>query len=254
MRTAVLVVSFGTMQEAAWDQTLGKIEEEIRREGEGQYDVFTAYTSRRVAAYWRSRGKNLLNEEEAFACLRRRDYEKVAVLPTHLAAGHEFAKLKQQAEEYSACFKKLVLGVPLLEGAVYRERLARALKEEIVPEEGELLVLMAHGMRSGEHLVYDELEQAFNADGRGRAAVVTMENKELRAIKAARVKKLVLAPLLLTTGRHVLQDMCGTGEESWQGFLEANGYAVRTVAKGLGEYPKVRAIYRQQLRELYSFR
>jgi len=250
MKTAVLVVSFGTMQEAAWDKTIGLMEEEIRQEWQGRCDVFTAYTSRRVVEYWRAQERSLLDEEEAFVLLRNLGYEAVVALPTHLAAGQEFTKLKQKAEQYEACFKRLILGVPILEKAVYRERLAKALKDEIIVGEQEALVLMAHGVRKGDQQVYHQLQRVLNADGKERVIVVAMENKELEPMEGVTVHNLVLAPLLLTAGKHVTQDMCGAGTGSWQGFLESKGYAVRTVKKGLAEYPKVREVYKQQLREL----
>ena len=50
----------------------------------------------------------------------------------------------------------------------------------------------------------------------------------------------MLAPLMIVAGDHAKSDMAGEGEESWKNQLQARGFDVIPVLKGLGEYPQVR--------------
>ena len=50
-------------------------------------------------------------------------------------------------------------------------------------------------------------------------------------------------PLLLTAGAHVIRDMTGDREGSWKQRLEAEGFTVEAVPKGLAEYEEIRDIF-----------
>ena len=63
-------------------------------------------------------------------------------------------------------------------------------------------------------------------------------------------KNVVLAPLLLLNGMHVMRDIAGEGEDSWKSRLEKAGFTVRTFSHGLGEYPGVRRMIADKLLHL----
>ena len=73
-----------------------------------------------------------------------------------------------------------------------------------------------------------------------------------RALKRSAVRKVILAPLLLTAGGHAAKDMAGDGPDSWKSLLQSDGYEVETVMRGLGEYPEVRARYLKHIRDAIS--
>ncbi|MBQ1417113.1 MAG: sirohydrochlorin cobaltochelatase, partial [Selenomonas sp.] len=72
----------------------------------------------------------------------------------------------------------------------------------------------------------------------------------LARLKKRSSKKLLLAPLLLSGGAHVNEDIAGPEPESWLSRLQAEGFAVRTSLKGLGEYPAFQKLYVQRIQEL----
>ena len=53
-------------------------------------------------------------------------------------------------------------------------------------------------------------------------------------------------PLMLVAGDHAKNDMAG----EWKEQLEASGFEVNCVLKGLGEYPEIREIYCEHIKSL----
>ena len=43
--------------------------------------------------------------------------------------------------------------------------------------------------------------------------------------------------------------MAGEGEDSWAGMLRKEGFTVECILKGMGEYPRVRAMYVEKARQ-----
>jgi sirohydrochlorin cobaltochelatase len=63
---------------------------------------------------------------------------------------------------------------------------------------------------------------------------------ELQKLKAKRV---VLEPLMIVAGDHANNDMAGDEDDSWKTILEAKGFTVVPVLKGLGEFPGIQQIF-----------
>ena len=62
----------------------------------------------------------------------------------------------------------------------------------------------------------------------------------LRRIKPGKV---ILMPFLLTAGSHVIREMSSDREGSWKNRLEAEGFQVKAIPKGLAEYEEIRQIF-----------
>lgn len=255
MKTAILVVSFGTTYEDTWHKTIEAIEQKIREKYEPEYDIFTAYTSRTVIRRLKERGWQLDNEEEAMARLAAAGYQKVAVLPTHLIAGHEYHKLAEHVMAYQDRFERLVIGKPLLGSDADRRRVVQAALEELTYGQEEALVLMGHGTDHAINQIYLTMDALFKEAGHPQVVVGTVEANPdvidvLTQVQALPVKRVCLAPLLLVAGDHAVNDMAGSEPGSWKSRFEAAGYPVRTVLRGLGEYASVQAVYQAHLQEL----
>lgn len=68
-------------------------------------------------------------------------------------------------------------------------------------------------------------------------------------MKASDVKKVRLAPFMVVAGDHAMNDMAGGEEDSWKSLLEAEGYEVTCVLKGLGEYKGIQKLYAEHARQ-----
>ena len=54
------------------------------------------------------------------------------------------------------------------------------------------------------------------------------------------MKKAVLLPFMMTAGHHAHHEMAGEQKNSWRSVLAADGFEVKTIFRGLGEYRGVR--------------
>ena len=69
-------------------------------------------------------------------------------------------------------------------------------------------------------------------------------------LKKDGISSVTLMPLMLVAGDHAENDMAGDQPDSWKQKLESDGFEVKCVLKGLGEYPEIQEIYCEHIKEL----
>lgn len=245
MKKAVLVVSFGTSYKETREKTIKPCEELIASTFEG-YDFYRAFTSnmiiRKIA---RIENIKINNPIEALEELVAAGYEEVVVQTLHVICGEEYCKLKEQVESYKDRFKKIVLGRPLLTQIEDYKAAVEAVKVQLpILKEGESVVFMGHGTEHEAHSAYCALDYMFEQEDLP-IYVGTVEGypeigEVIKRLRKAEVKKVYLMPFMLVAGDHATNDMAGDEEDSWKSILEAEGFEVECVLKGLGENPNIR--------------
>jgi sirohydrochlorin cobaltochelatase len=108
---------------------------------------------------------------------------------------------------------------------------------------------MGHGTEHEANATYANLSRRINARGIPRYYVGTVEahpsledvTDEIR--KTGGITRIVLYPFMIVAGDHANNDMAGDEPDSWKSILEAQGYEVIPVLKGLGEYPGIQKIF-----------
>ena len=73
-------------------------------------------------------------------------------------------------------------------------------------------------------------------------------NNVMAKLKISEKKKIVLMPFMIVAGDHAKNDMAGE-EDSWKSELEAEGYEVRVIMRGLGEFEGIRKIFLEHIEE-----
>ena len=74
----------------------------------------SAFTSPTIRRILRERGETVYSPAEALEALRSRGVTEVLLQPTHILRGHEYDKLKREAEPWRDRFDVLRVGNPLL--------------------------------------------------------------------------------------------------------------------------------------------
>ena len=169
------------------------------------------------------------------------------------ARGEEYDKLRAQAEPFREKFAAFSMGLPLLSSTEDMQEICRFYNKEFPREDGEALVLMGHGTTHFANAVYPAMNYIFSEMGFERIFVGAVEGypdieivrKELKRLD---VEKVTVTPLMLVAGDHAVNDMAGEEPDSWKSLLESDGFAVKTVVRGLGEYPAVREMYLAHIR------
>lgn len=252
MKKAVACVSFGTSVPTG-RENITAVEDVLRQLAHDRVFI-SAFTSPTIRRILRQRGEPVYGAAEALEYLWRQGVTEVLVQPTHILRGHEYDKLRREAEFWRDRFENLRVGRPLLADTDDLQTLTAGLSAAYPPQAGETLVLFGHGTDHAANLVYPALQTAFHLAGRPDVLVGTVEGwpafKDVLAqLKNRDGKNVHLVPLMLVAGDHALNDMAGADPDSWSSMLEADGFTVRVTLRGLGVMPVVQAMYRSHLEE-----
>lgn len=255
MKRAIVFTSFGVL-DAHSRQTCLDDTAKLLAAKFPDFFLMQAYTSVFIKKSLAKKGINVPSLPEALAKLKQEHYDVVVIQPSHLTPGEEYDnKVLKVAEAAKADFSQLVVGEPVLASETDDEPALRAILQALSLQAGEELVLLGHGSPHHHNIVYERMQAKADAlhlpvhigvleptDTPNFAMVVAR-------LKQRNVKNVLLAPLLLSAGRHVTIDMAGDGEDSWQSRLQREGFVVRSDLHGLGENPAFRALYVQKLRQ-----
>ncbi len=253
---AILLTSFGVADDGARAACLDSLAADIRA-ALPDFELREAYTSNFIRGRLAKKGIQKDSLPEALERLAGEGFTEVYVQPTHLTPGEEYEKkVKAAVEAFKNRFEQLTLGETLFCSEADYEQVADFLQGEIGVPEGGALVLLGHGSPHQHNPVYEKLQAIF--DGRGqRSYIGVVEESDtpnypmvLSHLQKAGVKSVRLAPLLLSGGVHVTEDMAGEGEASWKSRLEREGFQVTPLLRGLGEYPAFRALYVKKAQQL----
>jgi len=254
-KKGLLVVSFGT----SFKETRAKTLDQIER------DLGAAFPDRRLYSAWSSRFiiKKLLKEgiridspEEALDRMLSDGITDALVQPTCIADGAEYRRILSALESRRDRFESLRVGQPLLKSEADQREAARVMREAC-PQitAADRLILMGHGVPDDQGVpegnrVYCEMGECLAAE-MPNAYLALVEAKPgiaearewLKADPPREGGKVYLTPFLLVAGDHANNDLAGDGEDSWKSVLLSDGYEVECVLRGLGELPKIRALY-----------
>ena len=252
MKKAVVCVSFGTSVPAG-RENITAVENVLRQSAHDRVFI-SACTSGVIRRLLRERCEVVRSVAEALEELWEQDVTEVLVQPTHILCGHEYDKLKREAEPWRDRFEVLRIGRPLLTDTGDLQTLAAGLSAAYPARAGETLVLFGHGTDHTANMVYPALQTVFHLSGRPDVLVGTVEGwpafeDVLAQLKARNGKYVHLVPLMLVAGDHALNDMAGADTGSWKSRLEAEGFTVRATLRGLGLLPEVQTMYRIRLKE-----
>ena len=246
MKKAILAVSYGTVNAQARARSVEAFEQALR-EAFPEYEVRRAFTGRRMREMAKKQGIPADSVEEALAGLVRDGFEEVAIQPSHVIGGNEFDSIGEAAEAFRGSLKRLVIGKPLLWDRTDLAAVCRLLHDALDADDAEL-VIMGHGSEHSANSLYTDFADVCRALGYSRMHIATLESTPtlddlLPELRASGRTKITLTPLLFAAGDHACRDMAGDGPDSWKSRLEAEGFSVKPVVTGLGEYPGIRALY-----------
>lgn len=253
MKKGILVVSFGTSHLDTMERTIDVIENEIAERFDGCC-VYRAFTSGMIIRKLkRTENMEIDTVPEALRRMAADGMEDVVVQPTHIINGIENDRMMEDLMENMSLFRRIRVGKPLLSSVEDYKKSIHAVMAETGLQDGEMLVLMGHGTEHHANSAYPTLEYTFHALGYNQVLVGTVESfPELKNVmaklKIAEKKKVALMPFMLVAGDHAKNDMAGD-EDSWKSGLEEEGYEVRVILKGLGEFEGIRKIFLEHIEE-----
>lgn len=253
MKKGILAISFGTSHLDTMEKTIAVIEKEME-ERFPDCNVYRAFTSGMIIRKLkRTEGIHIDTVPEALNRMAADGIEDVIIQPTHIINGIENDRMMEDLMERMSLFRRIRVGKPLLSSVEDYKKAIHAVMAETELDDGEMLVLMGHGTDHHANSAYPTLEYTFHALGYSQVLVGTVESfPELKNVmaklKIAEKQKVALMPFMLVAGDHAKNDMAGE-EDSWKSQLEEEGYKVRVIMKGLGEFRGIRQIFMEHIEE-----
>ena len=246
-RKALLTVSFGTSVNASGHNSAEYIEKDLRSAFPDRRS-FRAWTSRVIRKKMAEKGIAMPSVTEAMLSLEQEGIRDVLVQPTHMLYGEEYQRIADELRSFTGRFESISLGAPLLSDRRDAEELCALIEKIYLQIEGGILVLMGHGSSAMTFPAYEIMQEQFAADGRSDICIGTVESEPgfgpvADMIKELRPRIAILAPLLVSAGGHVLNDMASDSGDSWKNRIASLGPEVVCRLNGLGEFEGVRAMY-----------
>jgi len=242
-KRAVLVVHFGTTVADTREKTIDEINKEFTEEFEG-FEVREAFTSRAIIRKLGKQGIEKDNPMEAMDRLAKEGYTHILIQMTNIINGVETENLQNEIKNYSDKFEVVRVGTPLLTETDNYKTVAEAIRKEIPADKDTAVVVVGHGTHHYAGAAYAKMDYVFKAKGyenyfvgtvEGYPAIEDVENQ----LKANGYKDVILAPFMFVAGDHAINDIAG----EWKEELEEDGYNVKVVIKGLGEYGDIQHMY-----------
>ena len=252
MKKAILIVSVGTSEIKALENTSLRLQEEIAEEFK-DYQCYAAFSSQHILDKMNAQGEIVYKSiSETFEQMYQEGIEEVVVQPTNLLNGLTSDSLLEQIEQNKERFKKILVGKPLLNTKEDYIKTLQAVLKEVEPENEEAIVLIGHGTSHAVNNTYQNLEYTAYTAGYRNVFVGTMEGEKsqrmaFRKLSASGFKKVHLMPLLFVAGYHARKDIAAESD-SWKSVLEEAGYEVIPRVIGLGEMAGIRAIFMEHLK------
>ena len=250
MKTAILLVSFGTSSPAARD-TFTNITR-LTRKRFPDTEIRWAYTSTIIRRKLARQGETIESPVAAMARLHEDGYTHVAVQSLHVAAGAEYHDLAKQVSLFRtapSAFTKIALGRPLILRHDDLTRTVDALLADLPPREaGDALVLMGHGHDSGRgDMLYLAAAAAFQHADTGAFlgtidGVPTLDDVVAQLQRHAPARA-YLIPFMSVAGAHAQQDLAGNAATSWKSVISALGIECVPVLKGMAEIDDIVAVW-----------
>lgn len=157
--------------------------------------------------------------------------------------------MKEEALAFRDSFHSITFGTPLISSREDAHAVIGAVAEEFSEHlEDTALVLMGHGTSHRVNSVYAEIDSMFKEQGHSNIFLGTVEAEPtiqdlVREVCSYDPKKVVLAPFMIVAGDHAHNDMAGDEPDSWAYQFRQHNYEVQPVLKGLGEYPGIRSLF-----------
>lgn len=250
MKTALLVVSFGTTHLDTFDKTIAATEEALKT-AFPELPFYRAFTSKIVRSRLLSKyGMTVDDVEGALNRIASDGITHVLIQPTLLIPGEEFDRLNASIRAAAGSLTVSV-GKPLICDEPDMDRMIGILAHAYPLDEDSALLLMGHGTYHSANNLYEimngKMQNHFMrictvegipsfADGVGEMAALKVHN-------------VTLAPMLFVAGDHAKNDMAGDEPDSLRSLLEREGFTVTPVLQGLGELCEVQEFYVEKAKE-----
>ena len=262
-KDAIVVLSFGTTYKETRAKTIDATAKAIQNAHKG-VKVVTAFTSHIVIDHIiENEGKSdYKTPEETLDELKKEGYTRIALVSLDVIPGMEYNYDVGVFHQYKTQFKAMTLGTSLMYWMGQEEQpddVLETMQAMNFPKykKGTAIMVLAHGTPQPANAYYSVMQAKLKAMGRNDVHIYTVEGWPrledwIDKLKKHKVQKVILMPLMMVAGDHANNDMAGDEDDSHKKILEAAGFQVETVLKGIGENKKIQQLYVERANDAWN--
>lgn len=252
MSKAILIVSYGTINQKVRDITFNVFEQEVN-EMYPDYKTYQAYTSFFMLKKLKEKGEPFFDVKETLENMAKDGIKEAVLIPLHVMYGGEYEKMVDASKECAYLFDNIKLAAPLLARTEDYITVANALNDKYNVAENGCLVVMGHGTDHYANSSYAALAYTVKQQGYKNIIIGTLEaypslDNVIDEIREYNPEFVKLVSLLLTPARHATHDMAGDDESSWKSQIIKAGFDVTALTDGLLELKDFRDIFMSHLK------
>jgi sirohydrochlorin cobaltochelatase len=255
----ILLITFGTSYPEA-RKTFDHIDAMFKKQWP-EVDIHWAYTAKFIRQKLERQGIHTDSPAEALAKMGEAGYTHVAVQSLHFIPGAEFHDVLKTVGAFRGIPKgieKTTIGGPLLGKHQDMQQMANFICKTFPASDNkkEAVLLMGHGSHHDANVYYPAfqyyLEEISPDHFIGTVEGFPLLDDVMSRLDAGGYQTVKLVPFMSVAGDHAKNDMAGDEQGSWKSQLEAKGYEVEIVMKGLADYDEVIQIWIDHLKEAYD--
>lgn len=227
MKKAILLSFFGTTRLREHERVIDKFVSGFKNEFT-DCDVEICFTSRIVKRILEKKGMSFNDECEAINKLKEAGYKDIRVVSTNIIPGKEYKKLKKVSNRLTSPF--ISNAKDIMKHLDYMTSFE--LKDD------EEFIYVGHGTDHIADRIYEDIDNAFRSHNDKYHMMSIEGDFDLESVVenlSKDTKTIYLRPFMLVSGVHMLEDIASDDEDSIKSRLEALGYEVKLIDKGLGE-------------------
>lgn len=227
MKKAILLSFFGTTRLREHERVIDKFVNGFKKEFK-DCDVEICFTSRIVKRILEKKGMSFNDECEAINKLKEAGYKDIRVVSTNIIPGKEYKKLRKISNRLTSPFISNAKDI--------MKHLEDMTSFELKNDEE--FIYVGHGTDHIADRIYEDIDDAFRAHNDKYHMMSIEGDLDLDSVienLSKDTKTIYLRPFMLVSGVHMLEDIASDDEDSIKSRLEALGYEVKLIDKGLGE-------------------
>lgn len=254
----IVVCCYGADVKKTIPETLGGIEKQLKK-NYPEYKVEICFTSDHIIKYLKETSNyTVKNMDQTLTEAAESGIEEVIVQPIYFLNGVVLESVVQNVMTYKSKFKKLQVADYLLASNKDFEDVAdvviKRTSEYACPDTA--ICIAGHGTSADTNSEYLKFQEVIRRRGQGLYYVGTVETTpsvddlivELK--KNSNIKNVVIIPLMIDGGSHIMHDIAGDDEDSWKSKFLSKGYNVKCINEGLGIHDEIQKIFVRHTKEV----
>lgn len=260
LKKAIVMVYYGTSDDSVRAVSIDALTARVRQ-AFPDVEVREAWTCRAAAdALGRRTGLVRPRVQHALQQLEADGYNSVIVGIGELIEGKDVRVVERTIEQMRPSFFEIKHTQPLLYSADDCKQVMQLLVEKTAPAADEQVVFVGHGRDEAYNDVYCLADYVLQQEGMtcsaqgdacssknchvGTIAGYPSLDNVKRILRQTGTRQVVLAPLIMMTAGRATKDIFKT----WREALEAEGYSVRLVRRGVCDYPEIQQLIVDKIR------